>query len=112
MVGMTATIKPDAKICHIEEQIINDEASGLHLMFYAYPDADGGSRLRVCSDSLPFGNRDFILNREGELGGTGTAPGGCCLTWPKLRTDEEIAEHERYVKSLHRGPEVEDETGN
>lgn len=60
-----------AKPLLIKEQRIEDRGSGLTLVFDALP--DGTTRLRICGENLPFGNRDFIFNHEGELAGGGTA---------------------------------------
>lgn len=101
------TVKPNARSVHIKEQIIEDPASGLTLMFSAYPDREGEPpqcKLRICGDALPLGNRDFIFY-DGELGATGTATGGICKTsWVReVVTDEERerqqAERERRVES-------------
>lgn len=62
--------KPDAKICLIREQIIEDEVTDLTFQFSF---VNGTARLKVSGDSLPFGNRDFIFDENGELGATGTA---------------------------------------
>ncbi len=74
-------VKPNAKTLVIKEQIIEDPASGLTLMFEAYPEPHFDSirlRLRICGDSLPFGNRDLCFTKDGELGAAGTATGAIC----------------------------------
>ena len=62
-------IKPDAQDCRIKEQIIDDVLTGLTLQFDALP--DGTYRLRI-SGEIPFGNRDWIFNSQGEEAGGGT----------------------------------------
>lgn len=69
------SIKPDAKWWSVREQIIEDPASGLTFQFEVMP--DGSPRLRVFGD-LPFGNREFVFNADGEEAGAGTAVGGLC----------------------------------
>jgi hypothetical protein len=73
-------VKPNAKSLQIKEQIIDDRPSGLSLMFEALP--DGTSKLVICGDSLPFGNREIIFGMTGEEGGGGTALMSACRpTW-------------------------------
>ena len=81
-------VKPGAKLVRIKEQIIEDPASGLTLMFSVYPGSGPiRCRLRICGDALPYGNRDLLFTEDGELGATGTATGGICTpSW--LRTVE------------------------
>lgn len=85
-------VKPNGKLVHIREQIIDDPASGLLLMFSAYPVVEGdpvSARLRICGDALPYGNRDFLFHQNGEAGGGGTAAGGVCeATWLREVVDE------------------------
>jgi len=72
-------IKPTGKPCLIREQIIEDPVSELTLQFEAFD--NGTVRLCIYGD-LPFGNREFIFDENGELGGTGTALAGRCqATW-------------------------------
>src|SRR5262245_23764287 len=114
-------IKPNAKTVYIKEQIIEDEVSGLTLMFSAYPD-DGlpeQARLRIIAKDLPFGNRDFIFGRTGGLGATGTATGGICETsWIEPVQDEEterkIQQHreEVWARDRARGVIYAEETGD
>lgn len=62
----------------IEEQVVDDsEVSGLTLTFWRTPSGEG--RLRITGD-LPYGNRDFQFDCNGELAGTGTATGSACPT--------------------------------
>lgn len=61
---------PNAKTVKIKEQIINDDVTGLMLVFRVTP--SGEARLHLMGDSLPFGNRDFQFDEDGELTGTGT----------------------------------------
>lgn len=64
----------NAGVTKIKEQIINDPATSLTLIFRLTP--SGESRLRLLSDILPFGNRDFQFGTDGELVGTGTGTCG------------------------------------
>ncbi|MDH5695235.1 MAG: hypothetical protein OEZ00_01305 [Dehalococcoidia bacterium] len=63
-------LKPNTKVLKIKEQFINDDVTGLLLIFRVTP--DGEARLHLIGDILPFGNRDFQFNKDGELVGTGT----------------------------------------
>lgn len=67
--------KPDGKICHIREQIIEDEASGLTLQFINMD--TGASLLRIYGD-LPLGNREIYFDKFGDEGGAGTALAKLC----------------------------------
>ena len=66
---------PNAKEIKIKEQIINDLSTGLMLTFRLTP--SGEPQLHLIGDILPFGNRDFQFNANGELIGTGTGTYGC-----------------------------------
>lgn len=68
-------IKEDAKLWIIKEQIIEDRVMGLTFQFEILP--NGEARFRVLGD-LPFGNREFVFNKEGEKSGSGTATRGTC----------------------------------
>ena len=97
-------IKPNGKFVHIKEQIIEDPASGLTLMFSVYP-CGTQSRLRVCGDALRHGNRDFIFGPTGGLGATGTATGGICKTsWlqevPKETSTEREERKRRHQEKI------------
>jgi len=73
-------IKPDAKPWSIPEQIIEDPATGLTFQFEVVP--DGELRLRVFGETLPYGNREFQFNQEGERVGAGIFVAGQCRpTW-------------------------------
>jgi hypothetical protein len=95
-------VKPNAKLVRIKEQIIDDPASGLTLMFSACPGPYTDSiryRLRICGDALRFGNREFLFTGDGELGATGCATGGVCETsWIR----EVVSEEERARRDLER----------
>uniref|UniRef100_A0A6M3LPF2 Uncharacterized protein n=1 Tax=viral metagenome TaxID=1070528 RepID=A0A6M3LPF2_9ZZZZ len=66
---------PNAKTTNIKEQIIDDLVTGLMLVFSVTP--SGESRLHLVGDILPFGNRDFQFDCNGELAGTGTRTCSC-----------------------------------
>ncbi len=69
------TIKTGTKLLTLREQIIEDAVSGLTLKLYV--EQDGTSRLMIYGD-LPFGNREFIFDRQGKEAGAGTAPTQMC----------------------------------
>ncbi len=69
---------PNSKTVKIKEQIINDRATGLMLVFRLTP--SGESRLHLIGDILPFGNRDFQFDCDGELAGIGVGTCGCGIT--------------------------------
>ena len=68
-------IKPEGKLCLIREQIIEDPVSGLSLQFEVADDGTG--RLLIYGD-LPYGNRQFVFDREGREAGAGTALRSIC----------------------------------
>jgi hypothetical protein len=68
-------LKENAKTLTIREQIIEDPVSGLTFQFEVMP--DGSSRFRIYGD-LPFGNREFIFDENGQEAGAGTALVGLC----------------------------------
>ena len=63
-------LKQDAKTLKIKEQLVNDAVTELMLVFRVTP--SGEARLHISGRNLPFGNRDFQFNKDGELVGTGT----------------------------------------
>lgn len=65
-----------AKTVRIKEQVINDPATGMMLIFEVTP-IGKEPRVRLLSSALPFGNRDFQFNRDGEYVGAGTSLAGC-----------------------------------
>ncbi len=69
-------VKPNAKTAQVKEQIFEDLVTELTLVFSVR--SDGGLRLTLCGDNLPFGNRDFIFSPDGEIGATGTGTAGAC----------------------------------
>ena len=69
-------IKPDGLPCNIREQIITDLVTGLTLQFETVD--DGTARLRIYGDSLPFGNREIIFDKDGGEAGSGVALAGPC----------------------------------
>ena len=65
-------IKPNGAACSIREQIIEDPASGLTLLFECQ---DKGSRLIIAGRALPHGNREILFDAEGREAGAGTLMG-------------------------------------
>jgi hypothetical protein len=63
-------LKPDARICLVREQVVEDLPSGLTLQFEA---CDGGCRLLIAGRALPSGNRELLFDAEGRLVGLGAA---------------------------------------
>ena len=68
-------LKQNAKTLQIKEQFIDDAVTGLTLMFRVTP--SGEARLHLLGSILPFGNRDFQFDGNGELAGTGTGLCSC-----------------------------------
>lgn len=76
-------VKPNAQVCMIKEQIIEDSVSGLTLQFEFKPDSDAPVRLRIFGD-LPHGNREILFDRDGIEAGAGTSLAGACRpSWIK-----------------------------
>ena len=65
-------LKPNAALCQVREQIIEDRASGLTLQFECI---DGRLRLVIAGDKLPFGNREILFDSEGREAASGTLLG-------------------------------------
>jgi len=65
-------IKPNGNKCSIKEQIIEDRASGLTLLFEC---EDGRARLVIAGKSLPYGNREILFDDQGRESGAGTLVG-------------------------------------
>jgi len=63
-------VKKNAKTLKVKEQVIIDLVSGLTIQFEGMPDRT--TRMRIAGENLPFGNRELILNAEGEEAGAGT----------------------------------------
>jgi hypothetical protein len=59
-------LKPDADICRVREQIIEDLPSGLTLQFEA---TEGGCRLVIAGRALPSGSREILFDAEGRVTG-------------------------------------------
>ena len=68
-------LKTNPKTLNIKEQYINDTATGLTFIFEVVPSGEG--RLHILGDNLPFGNRDFQFDANGDLAGTGTGVRNC-----------------------------------
>ena len=62
----------------IKEQVIEDKVTGIALVFHVTKQGNL-PRLRLIGDMLPYGNRDFQFNKDGELVGTGVRLGKCAL---------------------------------
>lgn len=76
-------VKPDAQICAIREQIIEDPVSGLTLQFEFMPSSDAPVRLRIFGD-LPYGNREILFDTTGAEAGAGTLLARACRpSWVK-----------------------------
>ena len=74
-------LKPNGKVWTIQEQIVEDPASGLTLQFEVKEGSDAPFRLRILGD-LPFGNREILFDRAGNETGSGTSLAGPCrATW-------------------------------
>jgi len=65
-------IKPNGAKCMIREQIIEDAASGLTLLFEC---DNGRPRLVIGGKALPFGNREILFDEDGKEVGAGTVVG-------------------------------------
>jgi hypothetical protein len=65
-------IKPNGAVCSIREQIIEDRASGLTLLFEC---ERGRARVVIAGKSLPYGNREILFDQEGKEAGAGTLVG-------------------------------------
>lgn len=65
-------IKPNANVCSIREQIIEDPATGLILQFEC---EDGRVRLVIAGVALALGNREIIFDAEGREAAAGTLIG-------------------------------------
>jgi hypothetical protein len=75
-------VKPAGEMCAIREQIIEDPVSGLIFQIaHVSDDQEAPVRIKVFGN-LPYGNREFLFDRNGMLAGTGTAlRGSCRATW-------------------------------
>lgn len=65
-------LKPSGSRCAIREQIVEDLASGLTLLFEC---VEGRTRLVIAGKSLPYGNREILFDQEGREAGAGTLVG-------------------------------------
>lgn len=76
-------LKPNAGVCCIREQIIDDPVSGLSFQFELKPGSDAPIRLRIFG-ALPHGNREILFDANGAEAGAGTALSGACRpSWIK-----------------------------
>ena len=75
-------VKPNAEICPIKEQIIEDQVTGLTLQFERRD--DGTTKLRIYGKNLPFGNREIVFDADGKPEGSGVFLGELCRpSWLK-----------------------------
>ena len=74
----TVTIKPNAQMCSIREQILRDPASGLTFQFEL--DEKGRTRFRVFGEAIPAGSWEVGFE-NGRLSFTGTQLATCKPTW-------------------------------
>ena len=65
-------VKPNGLKCWIREQIVDDAASGLTLLFEC---DNGRTRLVIAGKSLPYGNREILFDSDGKEAGAGTLVG-------------------------------------
>lgn len=65
-------VKPNGASCSIREQIIEDTASGLTLLFEC---ENGRPRLVIVGRNLPYGNREILFDEQGKEAGAGTLVG-------------------------------------
>jgi hypothetical protein len=65
-------VKPNAALCAIKEQIVEDRASGLIMQFEFQ---EGRTRLVIAGRALPFGNREIIFDDQGKEAAAGTLVG-------------------------------------
>ena len=65
-------VKPNGSVCSIREQIVEDLATGLILQFECQ---EGRTRLVIAGESLPFGNREIIFDKDGREAASGTLLG-------------------------------------
>ena len=74
-------VKPDGQQWTVQEQIVEDPASGLTFQFEVIQGSTARYRLRVFGD-IRFGNREILFDNEGKEAGAGTAVSGFCRpTW-------------------------------
>lgn len=74
-------LRANGKCCIINEQILEDPASGLTFQFELRE--DGTTAMRFFGESLPFGNREIIFDKDGVEIGAGTVTRGLCKPcWP------------------------------
>jgi hypothetical protein len=72
-------LKINAQTLKIKEQIIHDPITSLTLVFRVTP--SGEARVHLSGDILPFGNRDFQFDKEGNEAGAGTGLCPNCHSW-------------------------------
>ena len=65
-------LKPNASVCGIREQIIEDLITGITIQFEHMPGSDSPFRLRL-SGNVDYGNREFLFDADGAVAGAGTS---------------------------------------
>jgi hypothetical protein len=65
-------LKPNGAMWAAREQIVEDPVSGLTFQFVLVPESEAPVRLRVFGN-LPYGNREFTFDGDGNRTGAGTA---------------------------------------
>jgi hypothetical protein len=71
------SVKPDAKQWAVQEQIVEDQTTGLTFQFEVMEGSDAPFRLRIFG-KVPFGNREILFDKNGEEAGGGTLLAGLC----------------------------------
>ena len=67
----------------ILEQTVEDKICNLIIKFYILP--SGEFKMTIFGD-MPFGNRDFVFDKSGNLSGTGTSVS--CQQVPTIQKDQ------------------------
>ncbi len=70
---MTSFLKENSKEICLKEQVLFEDASGLTLEFIVIEgDEKFPYRIRIYGETLPYGNREIFINKEGKIDGGGT----------------------------------------
>lgn len=84
-------LKPNGRQCVIAEQIIEDMLTGLTIQIrHAGDDAEAPVRIHIQGPGLPFGNRDLVIDHNGECVAMGTSTVPICRpSWlSEVETDQ------------------------